>query len=190
VTGTNGATLEVLPVQFTVESTSAAEKAAVGSSTTVTATISSDGEVESTQSVELLFDIDGDGDPESVGTEQVTIDANGQTDVSFTVDVPGDASFGDREFSVVTAADSADGTVEFTPPDINGDGNLPGDPDEDGLYEDTNGDGTVDTGDAQALFGNRDSDAVQNNAGAFDFNGDGVLNVGDAQALFDQTTAS
>jgi uncharacterized membrane protein len=188
VTGISGASLEVLPVQFLVDSTSAPEKAAVGSTATVTATVSSDGAVESTQSVELLFDVDGDGTMESVGTQQVTIGANGQTQVSFDVDVPADASFGDREYSVETISDSTDGTVEVTPPDVNGDGNLPNDPDDDGLFEDVNGDGNVNSGDAQALFGNRESGTVQNNGGAFDFNGDGGVNVGDAQALFNQLT--
>ncbi|MFC6943261.1 CARDB domain-containing protein [Salinirubellus sp. GCM10025818] len=188
VTGTNGATLEVLPVQFDVDTTSAPEKAAVGSTVTVSATISSDGAVESTQPVELLFDVDGDGTTESIETQQVTIGVNGQTEVSFDVSVPADASFGDRAYSVETVSDSAGGTVEFTPPDINGDGNLPGDLNGDGLYEDVNGDGSADSGDAQALFAARDDTAVQNNAGAFDFNDDGAVNVGDAQALFDLVT--
>jgi len=187
---TNGATLDVLPTQFLVDSTSAPEKAAVGETVTVTATISSDGEVESTQPVELLFDVDGDGTPESVSTEQVTISASGQTQVTFDVSVPADTSFGDRTYTVETTADSASGTVEITPPDVNGDGNLPGDIDGDGLYEDVNGDGLVDTGDAQSLFSNRDADVIQNNIAAFDFNGDGVVNVGDAQMLFNMATGS
>jgi hypothetical protein len=138
----------------------------------------------------LLFDVDGDGTSESVGTEQVTIGANGQTQVTFDVDVPADAPFGDRTYTVETAADSASGTVEITPPDVNGDGNLPGDIDGDGLYEDVNGDGLVDTGDAQSLFSNRDADVIQNNIAAFDFNDDGVVNVGDAQMLFNMATGS
>jgi hypothetical protein len=188
VTGTNGATLEVLPVNFLVDSTSAPEKTAVGSTVTVTATVSSDGAVESTQPVELLFDVDGDGTMESVGTEQVTIGANGQTQVSFDVDVPADASFGERDYSVATVADNAGGTVEFTPPAVNDQQDLPGDLDGDGVYEDVNGDGTVDSGDAQSLFSNRDADAVQDNVAAFDLNGDGSVNVGDAQALFNAAT--
>jgi hypothetical protein len=62
--------------------------------------------------------------------------------------------------------------------------NAPTDPDGDGLYEDVNGDGDVNVGDAQALFANTDDPAVQNNVDAFDFNGDGSVDVGDAQALF------
>jgi hypothetical protein len=188
VVGTNGATLEVLPVQFLVDTTNAPEKAATGSTVTVAATVSSDGVVESTQPVSLLFDVDGDGTPEPIATKTVTIGPNGQTQVSFDVQVPADASFGDRAYSVETIADSADGTVGFTPPAVNEEQDLPGDPDGDGLFQDVNGDGDVDAGDAQSLFANRDASAVQNNAAAFDFNGDGVVNVGDAQALFDLVT--
>jgi hypothetical protein len=62
--------------------------------------------------------------------------------------------------------------------------NAPADPDGDGLYEDVNGDGDVDVGDAQAIFANDEDPVVQNNVAAFDFNGDGSVDVGDAQALF------
>jgi len=62
--------------------------------------------------------------------------------------------------------------------------NPPTDPDGDGLYEDVNGDGDVNVGDAQAIFSNSDDPVVQNNVDAFDYNGDGSVNVGDAQALF------
>jgi len=62
--------------------------------------------------------------------------------------------------------------------------NAPSDPDDDGVYEDVNGDGTVDVGDAQALFANTDDPVVQGSVGAFDYNGDGTVDVGDAQALF------
>jgi hypothetical protein len=192
VTGTDGATLEVEPVSFLVDDTSAPEKAGVGSTVTITTTISSDGEVESTQLVGLNFDVDGDGDDQSDETQnkEVTIGPNGQTQVSFEVEIPADASFGDREYDIVTSAEVESGTVEVTPPDVNGDGELPGDLNDDGIYEDVNGDGTVNTGDPQALFGNRDTDAVEKNAAAFDFNGDGVVNVGDAQALFIEVTGS
>jgi len=188
VTGTDGATFEVLPIQFLVDTVNASEKVAVGDTVTVAATVSSDGAVESTQSVELLFDVDGDGAAESVETKQVTIGPSGQTQVSFDVQVPADADFGDRSYSVETVADSAGGVVEFTPPDVNGDGNLPSDADGDGLYEDVNGDGDLNTGDAQALFSNRESAVIQSYLDAYDFNGDGVVNVGDAQVLFTEIT--
>jgi hypothetical protein len=131
-----------------------------------------------------MFDVDGDGNLESAGQKQVTIDSGATETVTFNVDVPADASFGERDYEVVTLSDDQAGTVEFTPPAVNDEQDLPGDVDGDGLYEDVNGDGDVDSGDAQSLFANRESDAIQNNAGAFDFNDDGAVNVGDAQALF------
>lgn len=75
-----------------------------------------------------------------------------------------------------------------TPPDVNGDGQPARDPDGDGLYEDINGDGDTNVGDAQTLFSSKDSDPVQDNPDLFDFNNDQSLNVGDAQALFDEVT--
>ena len=61
---------------------------------------------------------------------------------------------------------------------------APTDPDGDGKYEDVNGDGSVDVGDAQALFANDQDPEVQNNVDAFDYNDDGSVNVGDVQTLF------
>jgi hypothetical protein len=61
---------------------------------------------------------------------------------------------------------------------------APTDPDGDGLYEDVNGDGDVNVGDAQAIFSNTNDPVVQNNPGAFDYNDESGVNTGDAQALF------
>jgi PKD repeat protein len=61
---------------------------------------------------------------------------------------------------------------------------APSDPDEDGRYEDVNGDGSVDVVDVQSLFSNLDTPTVRNNPQAFDFNGDGRVDVVDVQALF------
>jgi hypothetical protein len=93
----------------------------------------------------------------------------------------------------VTADDGTDTTTESfnvtVEPAATGPGpvvgdDAPTDPDGDGLFEDVNGDGSVNAGDAQAIFANAQSEVVQNNVAAFDFNGDGFVNVGDAQALF------
>jgi hypothetical protein len=73
-------------------------------------------------------------------------------------------------------------------PDVNGDGNPSQDPDGDGRFEDVNGDGSVNVGDAQALYNNRNSPAVRIKRRRYDFNNDGAVNVGDAQALFSEVT--
>jgi hypothetical protein len=73
-----------------------------------------------------------------------------------------------------------------SPPPVGEFENAPTDPDEDGLYEDINGDGTFDIVDVQALFANLNDDAIQNNPDAFDFNGDGQVDVVDVQRLFNE----
>lgn len=77
-------------------------------------------------------------------------------------------------------------TVEVTagPGDITGNGQAANDLDNDGVYEDINGDNSVNIGDVQALFNNLNSDAVQNNPNLFNINGEGGVNIGDVQALF------
>jgi hypothetical protein len=73
-------------------------------------------------------------------------------------------------------------------PDVGGDGNPSQDPDGDGRFEDVNGDGSTDVGDAQALYNNRNTMAIKINRELYDFNDDGAVNVGDAQALFAEVT--
>jgi hypothetical protein len=67
-------------------------------------------------------------------------------------------------------------------------GNFPPvtDPDNDGEYEDINGDGNFNIVDIQAMFANLDDSAMQDteNLAKFDFNGDNTVNVVDVQALF------
>ncbi|PSP86790.1 hypothetical protein BRC90_12215, partial [Halobacteriales archaeon QS_4_69_34] len=73
----------------------------------------------------------------------------------------------------------------YAPPgDVTGDGESPGDPDADGLYEDVNGDGTFDVVDVQAAFANRRSIEPRDDGPAFDFDEDGNFDIVDVQALF------
>jgi hypothetical protein len=69
------------------------------------------------------------------------------------------------------------------------DGNGATDPDDDGAYEDVNGDGTASVSDVQALFANLASEQVQSSPERYDFNGDGAATVSDVQALFAELTA-
>jgi hypothetical protein len=100
----------------------------------------------------------------------------------------------------VTADDGTDQTTETFQvtveeadsgiPPIGDFENAPTDPDGDGVYEDVNGDGSVNVNDAQALFANLDDPVVQSDSNTefFDFNDDGSVNVNDAQALFNDLT--
>ncbi|CCQ32904.1 FG-GAP repeat-containing protein, possibly sugar-related [Halorhabdus tiamatea SARL4B] len=57
------------------------------------------------------------------------------------------------------------------------------DPNDDGRYEDVNGDGAFDIADVSALFRNYRSEAVQNRPERFDFNGDETSDIVDVIAL-------
>ncbi|ELZ97045.1 subtilisin-like serine proteinase [Haloferax mucosum ATCC BAA-1512] len=67
--------------------------------------------------------------------------------------------------------------------EVNGETYYPTDPDDDGRYEDVNGDGTVDMKDVELLYEIALQDAVNSEALAFDFNEDGRFDMKDAQAL-------
>ena len=60
---------------------------------------------------------------------------------------------------------------------------LPKDPDQDGLYEDIDGNGSLEKIDALVFSFNYDKDYIQTNGRAFDFNLDGVVNLTDAEKL-------
>jgi hypothetical protein len=57
---------------------------------------------------------------------------------------------------------------------------------EDGLYDDLNGNGETDRGDAQALFNRLNDEAVTSRVSQFDRNGNNAVDRGDVQALFNQ----
>lgn len=60
----------------------------------------------------------------------------------------------------------------------------PTDPDEDGVYEDFNGDGQFNILDVRLAFVERDSQSIQDNANNFDVNGDGRFGLLDVRMLF------
>jgi hypothetical protein len=80
-------------------------------------------------------------------------------------------------------------TERTGPPALPGETALPQDLDDDDVYEDVTGDGTLTIGDVrlyfETLYQNRDSEYVQDNRGFFDLTGDGTISLGDVQALFE-----
>ena len=149
------------------ENTSDVEIAEDGSSATVEA---------------VLVDTDDTGGV-SLGTVTVDSAAEGTTGVSVDVSELGDESGNAYD---VTATSNA--TLEASTLVVDDSDNPAQDPDGDGVYEDVNGDGTVDVLDVQALFADRNSDVVQDSPEAFDFNGDGEFSLLDIQTLFTEET--
>ena len=80
--------------------------------------------------------------------------------------------------------DDAQLTVDF--PALSDELAPPTNLDDDAVLEDVNGDGAFNSGDAGALFANRNTDLVKNNPAQFDFNGNGGVDIGDVQAAFFQ----
>jgi surface glycoprotein (TIGR04207 family) len=116
----------------------------------------------------------------------------GSATLVYEVEIPDDADTGDT-FEISSNADSdiqlgidVIEVSDVAPPDVNDNGQPAQDLDGDGLYEDVTGDGQLQINDVQALFFNRDSDAVQNNAQLFNFDGQepASIDVSDVQALF------
>ena len=81
-------------------------------------------------------------------------------------DAPGCISFAERRTS--------------EGPEVVGDAvSGPTDPDDDGLYEDIDGDGEVTDADGELLFERFEESAVQDNPESYDFNGNGRLDSDD-----------
>jgi len=119
----------------------------------------------------------------TLGTVTVESAAEGTTTVSLDVAELGDESGNAYEVTATSGATLEASTL------VVGDSDAPAqDPDGDGVYEDVNGDGSVDVLDVQTLFADRDGSVVQNSPDAFDFNGDGEFSLLDIQTLFAEET--
>jgi PKD repeat protein len=140
-----------------------------------------------------------DGSSASVDTALLDTEQNGSVTVA-TVTVAGDAegasaleldvgNLGTETGAVYDVTATNDATLSVSELVVGPSDQPAQDPDDDGVYEDVNGDGVVDELDVQVLFGGRDSQVVQNSPAAFDFNGDGTFDVLDVQALYHEEVA-
>jgi PKD repeat protein len=150
------------------------------------------GNLVTTRDVELRVDVDGNGNLESeetVATVTQTFGAGETVTVAFAdVELPADALLGEVTVGVVAGESEATTTVTVSVPPLADDMAPPLDPDDDGVYEDTNGNGEVTFADVTALFENRDSTTATENPSLFDFNRNGAFNVADVQTLFAELT--
>jgi PKD repeat protein len=119
----------------------------------------------------------------TLGTVTVESAAEGTAAVSLDVSELGDESGNPYDVTATSGATLEASTL------VVGNSDAPAqDPDGDGVYEDVNGDGSVDVLDVQTLFADRDGSVVQNSPEAFDFNGDGTFSLLDIQTLFAEET--
>jgi PKD repeat protein len=136
----------------------------------------------SSVTVETAITDTADSGSVTIGTVTVTGTQDGTTAVDLTVSTLGDESGTPYNVTDVTDASLTVSSIVV--------GDDPAqDLDGDGLYEDVNGDGSVDVLDLQLLWIERNSDTVTSNADAFDFNGDGEFDLLDIVALWSQEIA-
>lgn len=81
------------------------------------------------------------------------------------------------------------GTVSVVPGSVANE-TTPTDPDDDGRFEDVDGDGAVDRDDVQTLAANLTDPAVQGDQAAYDYNGNGRVDFADVVTLADETARS
>lgn len=115
-----------------------------------------------------------------LGQVEVTAQNPGTTTTTITVDSVDDDA-GNR-------VAPATGVGEVTVASIRSvdDGHIPTDIDDDGIFEDVNGDRKVSYNDVVVLFQNRDDPAVTNRESDFDLNGNGRIDFDDIVELFDE----
>ena len=142
--------------------------------------IAEDGSSATVEAV--LVDTDDEG-AVTIGTVAVESAAEGTATLSLDVSELGDESGTPYDVTATSGATLEASTL------VVGASDAPAqDPDGDGVYEDVNGDGSVDVLDVQTLFADRDGSVVQNSPEAFDFNGDGEFSLLDIQTLFAEET--
>jgi acyl-CoA hydrolase len=178
------------PAAFDVEISDTTSPVTEGEPLQVEATIENVGDTSATQTVELSAD--------GPWSDDVTVSLSGgeSTTATFTLETR-DGDAGSHTVTVASDDDTASTTVKIevqggAPPDFGGDPQpvvgeaLPHDLDDDGVYEDIDGDGEFSIGDVQDLLQHRDADAVRNHPELFAFDGDNPSEVTreDVRALF------
>jgi PKD repeat protein len=123
----------------------------------------------------------------SIGTVTVSGAVNGTAELSARVGPVIDAN---NDPIAITGAESAtvavSGTRVVAPGDLTGDGQAATDPDNDGVYEDINGDGSADLRDLQPFFDLIRPSAATPQTSALDMNGDGIVDLRDLQPFFNE----
>lgn len=122
-----------------------------------------------------------------IGTVRMTGQSVGSSDINISVTQIGDKTGSEYALRFVKGANLS--VTPQGPPTVGSFDSRPKDPDNDGTYENVNGDGFTNVLDVVALFSARDGSVVSNNTAAFDFNDDGRANVLDVVALFQEVTS-
>jgi hypothetical protein len=97
------------------------------------------------------------------------------------------SSFVDHQVASKNSINVTNSSRTSAPGDLNGNGMAATDPDNDGIYEDINGDGSADLRDLQLFFNLvQPSATLPNNPAFFDINQDGSVDLRDLQPFFNE----
>jgi hypothetical protein len=171
------------PAGFTVEITETNSPVLTGETLTVEADVENTGGAAGTQPIRLA------AGGAVRDTTQVTLAGGESTTVTLTW-ATAQADGGDHDVVVTSDVGQSQTTVwvatgesDLGPPPVVGN-DQPKDLDDDDVYRDLNGDGTVSLADVQLLFEYRHDLMIQDHAEYFDVDGDGTITLADVRALY------
>jgi hypothetical protein len=143
--------------------------------------------VAAPDSVELSTETFGIGSISAHNTVTKEIEGVGSQEGAYTLNVrvASENAGNARESATIAVR-----TEQEQPPPIGDFTNPPTDQDDDGLYEDITGDGTLGFNDVVELFQHRNDPTVQSNQEAFDFNGNGQFDFDDIVKLYEKVQES
>ncbi len=147
---------------------------------TTEASISADGSTVSLEAADIEENVGTGASDVPLATVSLEPQSAGTTGIDLEIGAL-DADDG----SVIDAGTST-GDLTIAPVERIGDNDLPTDPDDDGVYEDLNGNGQLDFEDVVVFFENRESDAIQDYVDSFDFNDNGRIDFDDITTLFEE----
>jgi hypothetical protein len=188
---------------LTVTGLSAPAEVEPDESFTVEATVENNANVDAVgEDVEFRFDFNNDSTltpDEVVATQSVDVDAGATETVTFDLNasdlgvalgtyahgvaVPSTESSRTAQITITENATNG-GNGNVTAPVV--DGTTTTDPDNDGLYEDVNGDGSFTIIDVSAFLDAYTGDDVMDNMEQFDFNDDGSITITDVAELLNE----
>jgi hypothetical protein len=119
----------------------------------------------------------------TIGTVTLTGAGAGTASVDLSVNALGNEAGDSYEVITTPGASLEVISLEQVDPSYEG---LPTDIDNDGYYEDINGDGELTVADVQGLWAHRNADTITNYGEHYDFNEDGTFDVVDVQALWNE----
>jgi hypothetical protein len=132
-------------------------------------------------------------DTGSVTIASVTVLGVGPGTTDVTLDVAALGNESGQSYTVESTTDASLEVLELPPVDPGDDDGpdpaVPTDPDDDGVFEDINGDGQFTVADVQLLFAERNSNTVTEYGTYYDINGDGTFDIVDVQALWTELNA-